>query len=95
MAPEYVARRLGVELDHHARVVVRVLATRQLLQAAVTAAMPTTDVRHLGAGVDALHAASMVALAVVDSRRRRMALADAAVATAFAIIGGRAQRFSP
>jgi len=94
VAPGLVAGRLGLEMDHRARVVARVLAARQLVQAAVTAAVPTAEVRRLGIGVDALHAASMVALATVDSRRRKIALADAVVAIAFAISGRMRDDFS-
>jgi hypothetical protein len=38
----------------------------------------------LGAAVDALHAASMLGLAVVDAPRRRAGLADGLIALAFA-----------
>lgn len=89
LAPGYVAGRLGLELDHRARAVARVLAFRHLVQAALTSVIATTEVRQLGVVVDALHAVSMVGLAVVDPRRRRLALTDAAVATAFAIAGQR------
>jgi hypothetical protein len=38
----------------------------------------------VGAGVDVVHAVSMVGLALVSARRRRLALASAGVATVFA-----------
>lgn len=62
--------------------VVRVLGLRSLLQGSTLVAIPTRPLLALAAGVDGLHAASMVLLAAVDHRYRRSALASAAVATA-------------
>lgn len=87
VSPGRVGWLYGVRLDHRARVVARVLGARQVVQAVLTAAMPTRAVRHLGVGVDALHAASMLALAMADSRRRRMALLDALLASTLAVAG--------
>ena len=83
VAPARVARVVGGRLDHRARVVARVLGARHVVQGCVSAAAPDAVVLALGAEVDLLHAASMVALAVVDRRRRRIALADACVAASF------------
>ncbi len=85
--PGAAARLCGIRLDHRAGVVGRVLGARQLVQALVTVAVPTTAVRRLGVGVDALHAVSMVALAGVDSRRRRTAVTEAVIAATFAVSG--------
>lgn len=86
--PSLVADRvLRVRLDHRAEVVARVLAARQVLQAGLLLAAPTPTTLGLGAGVDGLHAASMLALAAVDGRRRPPALLDAAIAAAFALSG--------
>jgi hypothetical protein len=41
--------------------IVRVLGARQLLQAAITARRPTRRALELGAAVDAVHAATMMA----------------------------------
>jgi hypothetical protein len=70
-----------------ARRVARLLGARHLAQAALTAVVPLPEVFMVGAGVDALHAASMVILAAVDRTARRAALADAAVEAAFAATG--------
>ncbi len=51
-----------------------------LLQAAVTAIHPSPTVLLGGGGVDLLHGASMVWLAMVAPERRRAALASATVA---------------
>lgn len=79
---------LGVRLDPRARLVVRILGARQLLQAAVLRiAAPSRLALRLGSVVDALHAASMLSLAAFDDRRRRAALGDAAVASSLAAAG--------
>lgn len=87
-APGLVADRLlTTPLDHRATVVARVLAARQIVQAGLLVRYPGPTALALGAGVDGLHAASMVALAAVDARRRRAALLDAAIAATFALTG--------
>ena len=73
-----------------ARTVTRVLGARHLVQAAVTMWRPRAAVLAAGAGVDACHAASMLALAAADPRSRRAGLADAVAAAAFAITGAAA-----
>ncbi len=91
LAPAWIPGLLGVTLDRRARLVVQILGGRHLVQAVVVSTAP---VRRwplvLGSGVDALHAASMVALAAVDCRRRRIATADAALAATLAAAGWRA-----
>jgi hypothetical protein len=69
------------------RRVARVLGARHLAQALLTAAAPRPEVFALGAQVDALHAASMLALAAVDGRARRAALTDALAEAVFAAAG--------
>ncbi len=95
--PDALAAHLASQpLDRPGRIVARVLGGRHLLQAAITGAAPTPTVARLGGVVDALHSASMVALAVVSATRRRTALTDAAVAGAFAaggfVAAGRVKR---
>ncbi len=94
VAPGAAARLCGLRLDQRAGRVARVLGARQLVQALVTVAVPTTAVRRLGVGVDALHAVSMIALAGVDSRRRRTAVTEAVIAVTFAATGVLAARRS-
>jgi hypothetical protein len=84
--------------DRRTIAVVRVLGLRQVAQAAlaaVSAARPAAARRAatVGAAVDAVHAASMLALAAWAPARRREALVDAGLAGAFAVAGARrAQR---
>jgi hypothetical protein len=72
--------------------VARVLGVRHLVQAGLTAATlraePGSPVPlGLGAGVDVLHASTMVGLALVDRGARRVALADAGLELALAAAG--------
>lgn len=63
--------------------VVRLLGIRLLAQGLVELARPTSGVLSGAAGVDALHAVSMIGVAA-DARHRRVALVSAAVAGASA-----------
>jgi hypothetical protein len=82
-----VGRLLGRQLTRGERVVARVLGVRQLGQALASAAVPSAAVVETGAGIDAVHALSMVALGVASRRHRRAALASAGVAASFATAG--------
>ena len=69
------------------------LGVRHLLQAALTAAALRAEPGSPyalagGAAVDALHATTMVGLALVDRGARRVALADAGIEVALATAGG-------
>jgi hypothetical protein len=73
--------------------VARVLGVRHLVQAGMTAAalqaQPGSPYPLAGgAAVDALHATTMVGLALVDRGARRVALADAGIELALATAGG-------
>lgn len=94
--PEWVPGLLGVQVDRRARIVVRILGTRYLIQAGVVSRVPAKRYAPaIGAVVDGVHAASMVTLAAADPRRRRLALADAGIAAAFGAAGWRtAHRFT-
>jgi hypothetical protein len=82
--------------------VVRVLGARHLLQAALTAGVvsargPSEEIppgRALlaGSGVDTAHAASMIGLALAHRPLRRVALADALLASSLAAFGIMAAR---
>jgi hypothetical protein len=63
------------------------LGARHLAQATLTALAPQPAVFAAGAAADALHAASMLMLAVVDRAARRTALTDAMTEAAFAAAG--------
>jgi hypothetical protein len=69
------------------RRVAQLLGTRHLVQAAVTALIPVPDVFTLGAEVDAVHAGSMLALAVTDPAARHAALTDTLAEALFAAAG--------
>lgn len=65
----------------------QVLGLRHLLQAMITLAVPETAVAEIGAATDALHAMTSLGLAATSRPWRRAALADSAVAGAFAVTG--------
>src|SRR3954451_6113000 len=65
----------------------RILGARQLAEAAVLARCPQRRVLLLGAGVDALHGVSMLAVCALSPRRRRLAGASAAAAAVLAAWG--------
>jgi hypothetical protein len=82
-----ISRCTGQPASTRARAVVRVLGSRHLLQAAVTAQAPSALVLRAGAQVDLAHAASMLALGAVGRPLRRAQLADGLVAAIFAALG--------
>ncbi len=69
---------------------IRVLGARDMVQGLITLIRPSRRVIRLGAAVDAIHALSMLGLAVVDRPRRTTALTSAANAAGFALAGLRA-----
>jgi hypothetical protein len=77
----------GQASSQRARTVVRILGARHLAQAVLTLWRPRPAVYLAGAGVDACHAASMLALAVADPRLRIAGIADGAAAAAFTATG--------
>ena len=94
--PGYSAEELlGGPLDATTVRVVRVLGARQLAQAGLALAFPDEPLAGLGAGVDALHALSMVPLALATPRWRRPALVSGLMAAAFAAAGVLAARRVP
>jgi len=77
----------GQAPGQRARAVARILGARHLAQAVLTLWRPRPAVFLAGAGIDACHAVSMVALAAWDPRMRRAGIADAAAAAAFTATG--------
>jgi hypothetical protein len=77
----------GQPPGRRARRIARLLGARHLFQAAVSAFAPAPGVLAAGAGVDALHTASMLMLAAVDRSSRRAALTDALAESLFAAAG--------
>ncbi len=91
-APWVAVRTLGESMGPHARTAARVLGARQFLQVLISGSEPSRSVWALGAELDALHAASMVALSVLDRRLRQSAGVDAVVAVLLAAAGISAAR---
>lgn len=90
LAPRWVLQNIHhAEIDTTSVAVARVLGARQLIQATLSGVSPGPEILALGVWVDAVHSASMIALAGVDRTRARAALTDAAVAGAWALIGYR------
>ncbi len=77
----------GSATDDVALFAARALGARHVVQALLTGDHPGPIRRTTGALVDALHAATMFAVAATDSARRRPALLDGSVATAFCLAG--------
>jgi hypothetical protein len=77
----------GRASSQRARAVVRILGARHLAQAALTLWRPSPAVLLAGAGIDACHAASMLALAATDPQLRTAGIADGAAAAAFTATG--------
>src|SRR3954467_7867307 len=76
-APLRVARALDSRTVVADPRILRVLGARQVVQGILTAAVPTPPVLFGGAAVDVAHGLSMVGLAVVHRRVRRLALTSA------------------
>lgn len=86
-APALLADRVAPDrVGPRARVVIRVLGARHLLQAGAASAVDRPLAHQVGAVVDALHAISMVALSLTGRARRRLAVLDACVAGTFAAL---------
>ncbi len=82
VAPRAVGRVLGLDpADRRAHRLLRLLGARDLGQAVLPATAPPPALLRLGTAVDALHAASMYALAAISPGYRRPALTAAAIAT--------------
>jgi hypothetical protein len=80
LQPERLAMLVGHGGRLPARWLVRLLGARMLAQSGLELARPTRPVLRAGTAVDALHAASMLALAARRPDYRRSALASAVVA---------------
>lgn len=87
MWPGAVLQRLGVPKDGQSCVVARALGCRHLVQAIVLLIWPERRFQVVGAGVDVLHGASMVGLAVLDPTHQRAASTSAAGAAAWTTLG--------
>jgi hypothetical protein len=93
LAPRGLLSRLAcARVDRMDALVARVLGTRQLVQAGWAWRHPTRGATFAGAGVDALHAASMIALAACSPGRRRLAIHSALGAAGLALAGVVAAR---
>src|SRR5689334_13896563 len=89
--PRRALRMLGGPTTRPWRTLARVLGARHLAQS-VSELRRGSQPSRLGPLVDGLHAGSAVVFGVMDSRHRRSALRDAAIAGAFAVSGAAAFR---
>src|SRR5206468_6181106 len=80
LEPERLVAVVGRGGRQPARWLVRLLGARMLAQSGLELARTTRPVLRAGSAIDALHAASMLALAARRPDYRRSALASAAVA---------------
>ncbi len=86
IGPRRLLRALAfAPVDRRAMGAARLLGARELLQTELMRRHRTRRCTLAGAGVDALHSASMIALARADRSRRRLARASAATAAAWAV----------
>lgn len=89
-APRVILEHIHhVEIDTKSVVVSRILGARHLGQAALSGINPSPEVLAMGVWVDAVHAGSAVALAVLDRSRARAGFTDAAIAAGWAAAGYR------
>ena len=92
--PDAVFRAMGgTRPDGRWRVIARILGVRHLAQALLEFGERPDKVR-VAALIDTVHAASVLGYAAIDRPRRRVALADSAVAGSFAAYGWRHSRAS-
>jgi hypothetical protein len=88
LRPERIVRMAaGGHVDRKRLVVARVLGARHLLEGTALGISAAPAVAWLGAGVDALHAATAGALALVDEKDRRLLMINAGVALGFSLTG--------
>jgi hypothetical protein len=85
--PGAVLGAVSTPAPRPARRVVRLLGARVVLQQVAVLAVPSRPLVLLGAAVDTLHAASMLATALASPRYRRAAALSAATASASAVLG--------
>jgi hypothetical protein len=88
-APRHVQALLGVPVDSTSTAVVRVLGARHLAQGLLSGPAPSPEVLAMGVWVDAAHATTALALAVVDRSRARAGLLDGVLAGSWAVAGYR------
>jgi hypothetical protein len=84
-SPEAAVRLACGRVPMPPPVLVRLLGARELAQAVLLARWPTRTVARTSAGLDLVHALSMLAAAVVWPGHRRVALTSAALAGASAV----------
>lgn len=85
-APDAMVRAAGGTADGRSRRVARILGARHAIQGTIEL-LSWPRWRRSGIAVDGLHATTAAGLALVDDSRRRVAVADTAAATTFAVLG--------
>lgn len=78
--------------DQRARAFARILGSRHLVEALVVGRHHSRGWILADAAVDGAHAGTMLAVAALDRRRRRLALTNALVAGVFTWVGVRTAR---
>jgi hypothetical protein len=80
--------------DERARITLRILGARHVLQSALCGPRPGRVVAGVAAAVDIAHALSAIGFAALDRDRRGIAVADAAVAAGWTAIDAHIIRHS-
>jgi hypothetical protein len=78
---------IGEQAGRSERAFARILGARHLVQAALAGPRPTPRLLRVGAAIDAIHAATMIALTVWKPRHCALASANALAAASFAGAG--------
>lgn len=85
LLPDQVAEHLlGHPADPRERAFIRILGGRHLVQAVLLLLVTGKTAHRLGGAVDLTHAATMIAVAVKDPRRKVAGTVNAVIATVFA-----------
>jgi hypothetical protein len=93
VAPGRASKALtGLRLGWRGRMLARILGARAVLQAIVVTSSRGRAAPALGGVADRMHAGFMLCVAVFFRRRRRLALADTAVASLFALAAKKRPR---
>ena len=87
VASDTIIETMTGERSRTAATVGRIIGLRHVIQARTLAQRRSRGWAAAGAGIDTLHALSMVALAILSDRYRRLAALDAVVASSWAVSG--------
>ncbi len=95
-APQVVLDHVHhAEADARTLLIARVLGARHVTQAALSGVRPSPEVLVIGVWVDAAHAFTALALALLDRSRTRAGLVEMGLAGLWAVAGYRDVRTAP